>query len=228
MTTIITRLYSDEQTARNASAFLAKNGFVDRDRDVISGGEGGVVALRSAGVPADVAAAYAETLAGGTAVLVVRAGFGRAGKARALVAETETIDAGLPKQDFYVRGGLRPHTGRPVARPEDARILTGSGPGGALISTPTPFSSWLGMTLLSTGPRSSSVMAGNKKITPGSHLTTWTLNTPLMTDNVTPFSSLLGWKTLTKQKERTSLPLTKSRTPFSDLLGMAPLSRPRS
>ena len=107
MTTIITRLYKDRKTADGVASQLADAGFRARDYDVIDGSGGHVAErLSAAKVPARSAEAYAGPIGSGNALVVVRAEFnprGAALMAREIVDGTEWIDAGVAKQDVYLR-----------------------------------------------------------------------------------------------------------------------------
>jgi hypothetical protein len=91
MTTIITRLYKDEQTANGVAHALLDNNFRRNMLDVIvRGGDTGAL-MAEAKVPGSVAEAYAEGIESGSALLVVRAPFGAAEKAGIVVDETEAL-----------------------------------------------------------------------------------------------------------------------------------------
>ena len=91
MTTIITRLYKDEQTANGVAQALLENHFRQKMLDVIVKGGDTETLMTEAKVPAGVAAGYAEGINGGNALLVVRAPFGGSEEARMIVDQTVSI-----------------------------------------------------------------------------------------------------------------------------------------
>ncbi|MEO1491624.1 MAG: hypothetical protein AAFV19_05660 [Pseudomonadota bacterium] len=91
MTTIITRLYKDEQTANGVAQALKDQKFRSNMLDVIVKGGDTAAQMSEAKVPAGVAGDYADGINGGNALLVVRAPFGAAEKAGILVDETDSL-----------------------------------------------------------------------------------------------------------------------------------------
>lgn len=144
MTTIITRLYADQATARAVVAMLLQKG-QDEDtidiitRDTLGGPE---AAMRAARVPAASAAAYVSAMTGREALVVVAAPFNPIGTAREairVVNRTPAIKVGLADEDVYLREAPRPDIARnllageplimsnPHSRPSHRHIL-GSNP----------------------------------------------------------------------------------------------------
>jgi hypothetical protein len=141
MTTIITRLYSDDAAAA-AVAALASGG-LDADMvRVIPAGEGAAAAMKSARVADASAAAYGKAMQAGHSLVVVEVGFnpvGAARKAMKILAKHPSVDVGLASEDGYIeeiadvsnRGTLM--AGNPLvmsnnfARPPHGHIL-GSNP----------------------------------------------------------------------------------------------------
>ena len=91
MTTIITRLYQDEQTANGVAQALLDHHFRPAMLDVIVGGGDTQSEMLGAKVPKGSLEAYAEGIQGGNALLVVRAPFGGAEKAGIIVDQTASI-----------------------------------------------------------------------------------------------------------------------------------------
>jgi len=91
MTTIITRLYQDEQTANGVAQSLLDHHFRSKMFDVIVSGDDASAQMAEARVPKGVAEGYAQGIAGGNALLVVRAPFGGAEKAGILVDKADSI-----------------------------------------------------------------------------------------------------------------------------------------
>lgn len=107
MTTILTRLYASADEASAAADTLLENGFVSRDIDLISGGEGHTAEslagnLAQAGVFTSVAGDYATRVAGGESALVVRAPFGMAKRGATLLGKHNSLDAGIKHANAYV------------------------------------------------------------------------------------------------------------------------------
>lgn len=98
MTTIITRLYSTHDQAEAAANMLASSKLPRSLISIISGSSDAVAAngeISALGVYPNAAAIYASKVVGGNALLVVHAGFGKAYKVTGILAETDTIDAGV-------------------------------------------------------------------------------------------------------------------------------------
>jgi hypothetical protein len=108
MTTIITRLYPDLATAQGVVAALKDAGHGDDTIDIIAKDGDGAAGHRmlAARVPAVSAEAYAQRVAKGAALVVVRAPFAPMGTARhamRVVNRTASIDVGIADEDVYIR-----------------------------------------------------------------------------------------------------------------------------
>jgi hypothetical protein len=108
MTTIITRLYSDAATARGVASALMANGHDQDTIDVIGkeGAGGAAERMRAARVAPAAAAAYADAVAAGKALIVVRAPFAPMGAARnamKIVDRTPSIKVGVADENAYIR-----------------------------------------------------------------------------------------------------------------------------
>jgi hypothetical protein len=104
MTTIITRLYSDD-AAGAAVAALASGGFEAEMVRVIPAGAGSTAAMKSARVGHVNAAAYGKALQAGHSLVVVEVGFnpfGAARKAMKILSKHPSIDVGLASEDEYI------------------------------------------------------------------------------------------------------------------------------
>lgn len=102
MTTIITRLYQDEQTANEVAQTLLDHHFRAAMMDVIGPNGDPHAEMDTARVPVSTREAYAERIAQGNALLVVRAPFGGAERAFLIVDQTASIDMGDMAQSSYV------------------------------------------------------------------------------------------------------------------------------
>ncbi len=105
MTTIITRLYSDD-AAHAAVAALASGGFDADMVRVIPAGADAKSAMGAARISDVVASAYAAAMKSGHSLVVVEAGFnpvGAARKAMKILAKHPSIDVGLESEDNYIR-----------------------------------------------------------------------------------------------------------------------------
>lgn len=207
MTTIITRLYPDRKHADIVAAALKADGIRHENIDVISKSPAKMSALntqiRSAGVYQSAAVTYAGRVAGGEALLVVRAPVGQGLKATEIVNRYESIDAGVKHPDYY-RGTTGNSTtvyrtsGTANLLDSNTTILTGRG----IIKDSTPFSSMFGMPLLTSGKTGRARLITKK--------TTW-------------FSSMLGLGLLTHGERKTKL-ITGKTTWFSSMFGLPLLS----
>lgn len=106
MTTIITRLYADADTAQRAASAVQAARLSRRDVDVIAQSSGGAPTMermRSAKVSRTTAEAFAPRVDQGAALVVVRAGFNPRGAAlisKRILDEHEPVEAG---DDVYIR-----------------------------------------------------------------------------------------------------------------------------
>ncbi len=137
MTTIITRLYSDEAAAAAVAALV--RGGIDPDCiRTITAGEGAEAGMRAVRVSAIAVAVYARAMQAGQSLVVAEIGFnpiGAARKAMKILARHPSVDVGLVTEDDYVeeiadvdttgsviRGG-RLVMSNPFARPSHGHIL---------------------------------------------------------------------------------------------------------
>lgn len=168
MTTLITRLYATQELAEKAAAALATNGFRDKHYTLITAPSGKKAAkadlgsisaaLSAAGVIPRSTGIYAPLIAGGNALLAVRAPVGGAFRAKEVLADFESIDTGardevhLPAEVSRPVKQYRASATSLLAR--DAMILSGKKFMPALTSSSRTFSDKLGLPLLSRkGPR---------------------------------------------------------------------------
>lgn len=91
MTTIITRLYQDEQTANGVAEALFEAHFKKKMLDLIGSGDDAQARMEEAQVPASLIESYAQGVGSGQALLVVRAPFGGAEKAGIIVDQTDSL-----------------------------------------------------------------------------------------------------------------------------------------
>ncbi|MBO6756093.1 MAG: hypothetical protein JJ902_07180 [Roseibium sp.] len=214
MTTIITRLYNDKRKASRVVSALKSEDYLERDIDVVTGkddpddtdhsairGE-----LRKAGVYPNAATIYAQKVAEGHALLVVRAPFGRSLRAIEITDSFQPIRTEVKHTEVFVGTRDKPRVYNDKYLPVllDDTIMTGRTTPG-LIGSGTPLSSLFGFPLLTDGKN----------------------RTRLLTKNPFPLSSLFGLTLLTKGGSRTSL-WTNNPFPFSSLFGLPLLLKKRS
>lgn len=104
MTTIITRLYSTHEQAEEAVKVAAAKKFPKVSMQIVSGTSDVTAAhahLSALGVYPGAASTYANKVAGGNAVLVMQASFGKAYKAAAAVEDTGAIHADVKHTEVY-------------------------------------------------------------------------------------------------------------------------------
>ena len=219
MTTIITRLFSDEKSARNAIDRLIFKGVPRRDCDVFSG-DVTAEQLAQAKVDDSAIATYAQGLAAGHTVAVVRATFrplGAAKLTREVLAQHGGIETDGLIEDRYIPDGVQPSSsilrshrrfltlrnelsGRgPVTAGFGMRMLKPHRTKRSVISGGKRMSWFWPMPLLSTKPRRKKVMSGGRAISRAF----WPM--PLLSQTprgkkVSPgggavFSRALGWST---------------------------------
>jgi hypothetical protein len=107
MTTVISRLFPDQRSANSVKEQMLTRGFPRSALKVMSASDGAVAdKLARAGVATDTAAAYADHVAGGKAVLVVLATYKplcAARIAREMLAGAGTIDIGGHSEESYTK-----------------------------------------------------------------------------------------------------------------------------
>jgi hypothetical protein len=100
MTTVVSRLYDQVETANGVAAQLRSDGFPDKTLAVVTSADPAV--MTAAGVPQAVAARYAQQMQAGHAVLVCRAPFTPFGAARRAMAVANATPA-IAADDSYIR-----------------------------------------------------------------------------------------------------------------------------
>jgi hypothetical protein len=211
MTTMISRLYVSRRRVEAALGELRNAGYRDVHRFGAGDGQAPpdraaeVEAMRGIGLSRAQAEAFADRLASGHALIVVFAPFGKAQKATRILDQHEPVDGGIeaPATTALMPGDATPLStalGLPVLAktrlPFESTFgipsLTGPGwfmTGGLGFgrANPAPFSSALGMPLLTKAAAPLSSMLG----------------LACLSSNPTPLSSLLGLPTL-KSRSRTA------------------------
>lgn len=204
MTTMISRLYASRTRVEAAVRELRNAGYRDVHR--FGGGEGdqpadrarGVEAMRELGVSRAQAEAWADRIAQGNELVVVFAPFGRAAQARRILDQHEPLDGGL---EAPATTASMPSDATPLSSALGLAVLAKTklpfestfgipsitGPGwfataglGFGKPNPAPFSSAIGMPLLTKGATPLSSMLGMA----------------CLSSNPTPLSSLIGMPTL--------------------------------
>ena len=167
MTTVITRLYANEDIARGAENRLRWEGFPRNAVQVIAAAPGqGHDALTArmthAMVDEGTAPAYADKVGGGMALLVVRATYRPLGAvriARETLEKTDAVEAGIQPDEVYVRDGPD-HA--PSVLKDHPRFLTL--PFHDDDVRPGPITERLGWRLLSKRPRRLKVISGDRRM----------------------------------------------------------------
>lgn len=245
MTQTIARMYATKKAATQAATALKEFGFEDVHlvtppakaaaasappaegeaapapapaKDTPEAREGIMAALRKAGIETEHAAIYAERIAGGAAMAIVRAPFGFASKAQKILHRSEPIDSGVtepeyPMEPYDDAAPLSWILGLPVLSKDPApasRIM------GLSASSPkaAPLSDLFGLPVLSRNPAPLSSLFGMK----------------LLTDKAAPLSDAIGMKTLSDDPAPLSkaigMPtLSDKPAPLSDAIGMPTLMK---
>jgi hypothetical protein len=210
MTTIITRLYATPEKAAEVAAALHAGRFGKQLVSVITDDAAGGVraAIGKVGVYAAAADIYAKHVAGGEALVVVQAPYGRAVQAVNLLDTFEAVPTAVRHTEAYVESKETPKTSLssknlPVLLNSDVLVMSDGMFPRAVFRKNAFFSSLFGLPLLSgsNGPMSS-----------------------LIETNTTPFSSMFGLPTLTRSQEPKA-GLVKGGTPLSSALGLPTLTK---
>ena len=180
MTTIITRLYETKTTGAEVVAALRAAKYSTRDLDLIDvadQAEGArdrdsvEAAIRKAGVHRKAAAAYADHVAAGKALLVVRAPFTRAQEALSVLSDFNSLDVGVESTEVYSCESDVSDAWFKWPRPSpsliitDDKLLTGGLMPPAKTRSATPFSSMFAMPKATSWRFSS--MFGMRLLSPG-------------------------------------------------------------
>ncbi|MDJ0639385.1 MAG: hypothetical protein QNJ20_11165 [Paracoccaceae bacterium] len=163
-TTVITRLYADEASARGVRERLYREGFPRHTLSLVSAAEGDTeetlkAKMERALVPAEAAEAYATRIAEGASLVAVRATYKPLGAVRIAnetFASSGALPVNLPSESFRVKA---PRDHAPSVLKDHPRFLTmhprSDERGG-------PVSAQLGFRLLSEPKRRDSVINGGK------------------------------------------------------------------
>jgi hypothetical protein len=204
MTTMISRLYASRRRVEAALGELRNAGYRDVHR--FGAGEGGaapdregeIAAMRAIGLPRATAEGFADKLAAGNELVVVFAPFGRAQQATRILDSQEPVGEGVTAP---ATSASMPSDATPLSSALGLAVLAKTqlpfestfgipsitGPGwfatgglGFGRANPAPFSSALGMPLLSKGATPLSSMIGMG----------------CLSSNPTPLSSMIGMPVL--------------------------------
>lgn len=219
MTTIITRLYKDDATAKAVTSGLSDAGFPEKTFDMIGGSGDAGEAMAKAQVPETSAAAYAPLVSQGNKLVVVRAPFvpfGAAKQAQSIVDSQPTVDAGIENENVFVSDELPEEMRNTSILRDHPRFLTS-----AKRPRPTTISEALGIRLLSS-PRKRTSAVGQE-----GHWSTPIAPIPLIDSNPRKSSVFSGTRRFADfamrliWKQDRGLSVKKGGgTPFSDVFGI--------
>ena len=231
MTTVISRLYADADTADAVVSKVRDIGISARDIDVLSksGADNLATAIEAAQVDGDAAARYAAAMDANSRLVVVRAGFNPVGAALQAIGIADAagpVDAGIENENVYRRSEMRPDYRRSSVMKDSPRFLTGD------LTWSGTVSEQMGWRLLRPHRERRSVIHGgrfmSKRILPfpllskkrrkssvisgGRHMSTRLMPFPLLSkhkDRLSvvrggslPFAAIFGAPTLIKKRER--------------------------
>lgn len=162
MTTLITRLYDSKATAQKTADRLYWIGFPRDALTVVTGTDKAEIQARltRAEVPDDAAPIYAKSVAGGTALLVIRAGYRplcAAQIARDMTAKSATLDVGVTTTESKVKD--RPEKAMSVLKNHPRFLTSAVEPGARRTSR---LSNQLGMPLLTKRRERTSAISGGR------------------------------------------------------------------
>jgi hypothetical protein len=219
MTQTISRLYSSPDSATAAVAQLRSGGFADDAINVVAPvshqptyaepvetadampvetpDDGIAASIIAGGVPAAHAPTYAEGVRRGETLVSVRAPFGFANKATAILTGFDPVETDLPDDGYEMpprdpaaplssAWGWPVLSNNPTPLSSFLRLPTlclrrsPPKPDHAMVDDPAPFSKRIGMEVLSDKP---AILSGR-------------FGWRLLWDNPTPLSTRLGWRTL--------------------------------
>jgi len=151
-TTVITRIYETRDQAQAVVAALKPHRFSAEDMDIVGGdlsqpmdADAAKRKLEYTGVLASQIGGLADHAAAGKAVLVIRAGFGRASTAMSVADAHDPIEPGVKHTELFDAGTSVSQLSRrkpgPVLLARGTTVLSGKDVGSYGRRNPTPFSS---------------------------------------------------------------------------------------
>jgi hypothetical protein len=238
MTQTIARMYATKKAATQAATALKENGYAEvflvtapakaaaaasapaegdaapaPQKETPEAREAILSQLRKAGIEPEHAAVYAERIAGGSAMAIVRAPFGFASRAQKIMHKSEPIDSGVaeptyPMEPYDEAAPLSWVLGLPVLSkdPTPASRVMGLR---ALSPTAAPLSDLFGLPVLSRNPTPLSSLLGLKVLTGKAAPLSEALGLKTLIDEPAPLSKAVGMPTLTDKA-----------APLSDAIGM--------
>lgn len=228
MTTIITRLYEDEKTAKSVVKKLHDAGFPDTLVDMIGKSAGAPAQMADAQLSAKAASAYGKAMKDGNALVVVRASltpFGAAARAMMIVDDAPSIDAGVENQNEYITQEFSTEYEKSVMTDHPLFLTRPRHPDA---SRPGTVSGTLGFGMLSPQRHRTSAIAGGK------HMSRSFWPMPLLKSRRSKNSIISGGRVISRAFWPAPLLSTKPRTPsvrqgggtpFSEIFGLPLLSR---
>jgi len=210
MPTVITRLYPTESAAMRVVSALQEIDLGDRATDVVTAPADELAPadpadiqrrLRATGVYAKAAEIYAQKIAGGSALLVARAPFGRAVDALAVVDRFDSLDAGVAYREVYDRQLSAPAN---VLRMSNRRRILAKNK----TITGVSLSGGKNKPVLAAFPLIARRRAGKKSV-----------------GSSKPVTARFGFPMLSRPPAKTST--SKTSTPFSSALGLPTIIRRR-
>ena len=172
MTTIVTRAYKDQDTAKSVVAALRAEGHPDRDMDLFTKGDADLAdKLAAAKVPADAVGAFVKAIEGGKPVVVARAEitpFGAAARARKVLDAFNPVKVQGSDGDFYLSVVPMAGAAATTIGGGDAHGLIWTRPGEIAAKRGWTFSGMMGWKLKSDRrPSDQAIYRGGKLFTEG-------------------------------------------------------------
>lgn len=219
MTTLITRLFTDKDTAAKASDALLSRGFDRKSVRAIDGDRGAArSALADMGVNDAAADALAGKVADGNGVVALRAPFGKAGDAISTLDRFDPIEVDI-EQETHISAVTSPENALSVI-PGNKKFLTAED----AVGSGTGFSESLGMPLLSSRQRGKAkVDTSTMSERFGFKLLSRKQGGKAKVDTST-ISEKLGLKLIKKPRDGKSI--VRNPTPLSSALGWPTIIRP--
>lgn len=214
MTTLITRLLANENTAREAAAALTARDFHEDAIHVVSGSPASSrEAMARAGLSDRAAEAYAGHLGGGNTLLAVRAPFGMAGEAVSVLRKFDTIDVDVEQEQHVSYATSDDY--RSSIIPGNRKFLTDP----SNVGTGTGFSDMVGWSLVTDRQRGKANV-GTSTVTGGKMGMRLVSRRQRGKANVgtSTISGKLGLSTV--KRPRGGKSIIRNPTPFSSALGL--------
>lgn len=219
MATLITRLYDNEKTASKVVAALSEKGVPASSISVVTSSDG----LVAAGLTSEEADNFAQGVGSGNAMLACRAPLGMANMVEKCMAATKAVDDGFRRTTLDSGASASSQSLDKSSLLRGNRRYMSSNSVLPISREGTIFSSRFGLKALSSRmPSKNTLMPGGKRIFPGKTLSSWSFGSTVSSKRIT---EMFGWPMLSSGTKTGAQLQTENTTPFSAMMGWRTIIR---